>query len=41
VTGKYFHKLREARVSQRGRDEALAARLWQLSEKIVGNEFSF
>lgn len=35
VTGKYFVEEKEARTSSRSRDNALAERLWQVSEKIT------
>jgi NAD(P)-dependent dehydrogenase (short-subunit alcohol dehydrogenase family) len=35
VTGKYFTKCREKRPSARARDEAAAARLWEVSEQLI------
>lgn len=35
VSGKYFSDSNEARPNHHGRDEALAARLWEASEQIV------
>ena len=35
VSGKYFADCNEARPSSHGRDEAMAARLWEVSEKIA------
>ena len=35
VTGKYFADCNESRPSRHGRDEAMAAKLWEASEKIV------
>jgi retinol dehydrogenase 12 len=36
VSGKYFYKCREARVSKAGKDDALAERLWEASVKLTG-----
>lgn len=36
VSGRYFYKCREARVSRAGRDDALAERLWEASVKLTG-----
>lgn len=36
VTGKYFEKCKEKRSSEESYDEALAARLWDLSERMTG-----
>ena len=36
VTGAYFEEGRRVRPSRQALDEALAARLWQVSEKMVG-----
>ncbi len=36
VTGKYFDKGKEAAVSAGGRDDAAAARLWEVSAELVG-----
>jgi NAD(P)-dependent dehydrogenase (short-subunit alcohol dehydrogenase family) len=36
VTGKYFEKLRAIEPAPLAKDEALAARLWTVSEKMVG-----
>jgi WW domain-containing oxidoreductase len=35
VTGKYFADCNESRSSSHGRDETMAERLWEVSEKIV------
>ena len=35
VTGKYFADCNESKSSRKGRDEALAAKLWDVSEQIV------
>jgi NAD(P)-dependent dehydrogenase (short-subunit alcohol dehydrogenase family) len=35
-TGGYFYNRREARIRKEGRDDALAARLWTLSERLCG-----
>ena len=35
VTGKYFSDCRETAPSVRARDEALAERLWTVSEELV------
>ena len=35
VTGKYFTKCREKRPSAKARDEAAAARLWEVSEQLI------
>ena len=35
VTGKYFANCAETRTSARGQDAELAARLWEVSEKLV------
>ena len=36
VTGQYFQKCKVKQPSRRGRDEASARRLWELSEKLCG-----
>jgi NAD(P)-dependent dehydrogenase (short-subunit alcohol dehydrogenase family) len=36
VSGRYFHRCREVRSSDASRDEAAAARLWQVSEELTG-----
>jgi hypothetical protein len=36
VTGEYFKNKRIAKISKRARDDAEAARLWQLSEQLCG-----
>jgi NAD(P)-dependent dehydrogenase (short-subunit alcohol dehydrogenase family) len=36
VTGRYFEKCREARCSAEARDRAVARRLWEVSEELVG-----
>jgi retinol dehydrogenase-12 len=36
VTGKYFDKCKEKRPNRAARDEKAAARLWTVSEKLVG-----
>jgi hypothetical protein len=36
VTGKYFEKCKPKRSSPESYDEALAARLWHLSERMTG-----
>jgi len=36
VNGRYFHECREVRSSEASRDEAAAARLWQISEDLTG-----
>ena len=36
VSGRYFAKSREARVSSSARDDEAAARLWTLSEEMTG-----
>lgn len=38
VSGRYYVKSREARVSAAARDDALAERLWKLSSEMVGLE---
>jgi NAD(P)-dependent dehydrogenase (short-subunit alcohol dehydrogenase family) len=35
-TGGYFYNCRPARVRREGKDDALAARLWELSERLCG-----
>lgn len=35
VSGKYFADCNESRTSSQGRDEAMAAKLWEVSEQIV------
>ena len=35
VTGKYFHVLKPKRSSKLSYDEAVAARLWQVSEELT------
>ena len=35
VSGKYFADCNESRTSAHGRDEAMAEKLWDVSEKIV------
>jgi len=36
VTGRYFKDEREARISRTAADDVLAARLWEVSERLVG-----
>ncbi|RKH32937.1 SDR family oxidoreductase [Corallococcus praedator] len=36
VSGEYFNKCRKAKPSSAARDEALAERLWQVSEQLTG-----
>ena len=36
VTGGYFHDRRPKRSSERSHDEAIAKRLWRVSEELVG-----
>lgn len=38
VSGRYYVKSREARVSAAARDDAMAERLWKLSSEMVGME---
>ncbi len=38
VSGRYYVKSREARVSAAARDDAMAERLWRLSSELVGME---
>ena len=35
VTGKYFDECKEARISRAAADDALAAKLWDESERLV------
>jgi hypothetical protein len=36
VSGEYFYKLRPKKTSSAARDDALAERLWQVSEQLTG-----
>jgi len=37
VTGKYFKRCKPSRIARKARDDAQAARLWQLSERLIGS----
>ena len=37
ITGRYFDQLKESRASEAARDTTLAARLWELSNRLTGS----